>query len=67
MAIRYPLVLKEDNTIQEVQDGDTIFLYPISLPVVLRSGDILNISIPNGISVPVVRRDGATINILVQS
>ena len=66
MAIRYPLVLKDDNTIQEVPIGDTIFLFPSNLPVTLRTGTLLNVSIIDGKHVMLTRRDGTTVNILVQ-
>lgn len=67
MAIRYPLVLKEDNTIQEVPIGDTIFLFPNSLPVTLRTGDLLNIPVVDGNYISLLRRDGSTVNIIVQT
>lgn len=67
MAIRYPLVLKEDNTIQEVPLGDTVFLFPTSLPITLRSGELLNIPITEGSFLTLMTRDGTTVNILVQT
>jgi hypothetical protein len=67
MAVRYPLVLKNDNTIQEVPPGDTIFLFPTSLPVTLRSGELLNLPVTDGSFITLTRRDGTTVNILVQT
>ena len=67
MALRYPLVLNDDNNIQEIASGDTINLFPTSLPVILRSGAILNIPVVNSEYIPVTTRTGTVINITVQS
>lgn len=67
MALRYPLVLNDNNTIQEIAVGDTINLFPTSLPVILRNGALLNIAVVNSEYIPITTRQGAVVNIAVQS
>lgn len=67
MALRYPLVLNDNNTIQEIAVGDTINLFSTSLPVILRNGALLNIAVVNSEYIPVTTRQGTVINITVKS
>lgn len=66
MAIRYPLVLNSDDTIQELPVGDSIVLYPTSLPITLHDDSLIRVSIINGEYIPVKMQDGVIVQVPIK-
>lgn len=66
MAVRYPLVLSDDNTIQELPVGDTVLVYPSTLPITLHDDSLIQVFIVNGEYIPVVLQSGVIVNVPVQ-
>ena len=67
MAIRYPLVLNnDDNTIQELPVGDSILLFPTNLPITLHDESLIRVPIINGEYIPVKTYDGIVVQVPIK-